>query len=192
MASSVWSVGDTKSFSVSSQNLTARIIGFNFDNKTSGGKAGISFDTTTLLAQKMNLRDEDDNYGGFLEMYLGNYLNSSFVNLLPTDMQQALASVNKGTASGYGYDVNESMKVFIFSRDEILGHPTTGAERYPLYTSGNSYRKKMPNESSYEDYWLRTRYSGSDSIYYSVGSNGYIEDDHKATELLGVAIGFCV
>ena len=192
MASSVWSVGDTKSFSVSSQDLTARIIGFDFDNKTSGGKAGISFDTTTLLAQKMNLRDEDDNYGGFLEMYLGNYLNSSFVNLLPSDMQQALVSVNKGTESGYGYDVNESMKVFIFSRNEILGQPTTGAGRYPLYTSGNSYRKKMPNESSYEDYWLRTRYSGSDSIYYSVGSNGYIEDDHKATESLGVAIGFCV
>lgn len=43
MAKQFWSVGDTKTISVNGTNYEFQIIGFNHDNKTAGGKAGITF-----------------------------------------------------------------------------------------------------------------------------------------------------
>lgn len=75
---------------------TVQIIGFNHDEKTSGGKAGITFIFGNAIAE-MPMNPSDTNAGGWEASQPRAYLNSDGMALLPQELVSKISAVDKLT-----------------------------------------------------------------------------------------------
>lgn len=64
-AENYWKVGDEIDIVVNGETLTLQIYGFNHDNLTSGGKAGITFGMKNLMTETRQMNASNTNAGGF-------------------------------------------------------------------------------------------------------------------------------
>ena len=200
IASSVFSVGDTKNISVSGETLTMEIVGFNHDDLTSGGKAPYTFGMKNLMASTRAMNSSNTNSGSFVgsAMYTG-YLSTSFLTGLPSDLQSVIKTVNKKTGTGGGSSSGtrtDAVKIFLFAEIEVFGSITNSVSgegsRYSRFTNSSSRIKYLSNGSgSAYWWWLRSPHSGSSTIFCSVSSYGGANWSN-ANASGGVCAGFCV
>ena len=64
-AASIWSVGDKKTVNINGTNYKVQIIGFDHDTKTSGGKAGITFQLVGRMNNAEQMNSSRTNSGGW-------------------------------------------------------------------------------------------------------------------------------
>ena len=204
-AQKYFAVGDEKTIELTTgEQVTLVILGFNHDDLTSGGKAGITIGMKELLATKYRMNASNTNAGGWDESEMRTTTMQTLLGQLPSDLQAAIKSVNKKATSGGASTTikTSSDKLFLFSEVEIDGTTSSGyaseGEQYEYWktvkdgTVAADRVKKLSNGGgSANSWWLRSpSVSGSSSFRYvsstgSVGTTG-------ASNTYGVSFGFCV
>lgn len=199
VASSTWSVGDTKDITVSGETLTLEIVGFNHDDLADGsGKAGITFGLKNLMASTRQMNSSNTNAGGFTSSAMYSWLQGTLLNSLPSDLQAVLKSVNKKTSAGsQSSTINtNAMKIFLFSEVEIFGSVTYSksgeGSQYTRFATASSRIKYLSNGSGSASFWWeRSPYGNSSTGFCGVGSGGGAGIG-GASVWGGVCFGFCV
>lgn len=197
-------------------SVQAQIVGIYHDDKTSGGKAGLSFLLRDCVAES-GLAD-GGNAGGWESCALRMWLNNDALIWLPEDLVSALTPVNKLTNNVGGQNTDSSSvtitsdKLWIPSCVELFG--IKGEEecaaldaegfQYELYSgkrvnwSGDaSIDKKLLGKDGQSVlggkaniWWTRSPYNFNSKYWYRV-TNGRPSWDSGSFEL-GIAFGFCL
>lgn len=194
MAKQFWSVGDTKTISVNGTNYEFQIIGFNHDDKTAGGKAGITFQMVDCLSTTYNMNSSNTNNGGWKNSAMRSRM-PTFLSQLPSDLQSVIKAVNKLVSVGNNTSTIETVsdKLFLLSEVEIFGSTTYSfageGSQYDWYKAGNTKVKKV--NGSANAWWERSPRSGGTNYFCFVSSNGGA-DFSNASGSCGVSFGFCV
>lgn len=198
VAASTWSVGDTKNITVGGETLTVEIVGFNHDDLASGGKAGITFGLKNLMANTRQMNSPNTNAGGFTGSDMYDWLQSTLLNSLPSDLRAVLKSVNKKTSAGsQSSTINtNAMKIFLFSEIEIFGSVTYSksgeGSQYSRFATASSRIKYLSNGfGSASLWWERSPYGSGSASFCYVDSDG-CANGYGAYFSRGVCFGFCV
>lgn len=146
LAPMVWSVGDEREIILTTgEKITMVILGFNHDNLTGGGKAGITLGTKNCLASAYVMNDDYTNAGGWKQSKMRTNTMEMIYGYLPDEVKAVIKSVDKVTAlyeNGGALDTT-SDKLFLFSQREVMGNNMYSA------TSQNSF----PNEGEQYEYF---------------------------------------
>lgn len=197
-AENYWSVGDEIDIVVDGETLTLQIYGFNHDDLTGGGKAGITFGLKNLMAATRQMNSSNTNAGGFTGSAMYNWLQNTLYPLLPDDLKSAIKAVDKKTSAGQqSTTINtDSMKLFLFSEVECFGTTTYSVagegEVYPIFTDNTSRIKKLSNGTgSASTWWERSPRANVSASFCNVYSGG-TANTSGASISGGVCFGFCI
>lgn len=197
-ADDYWSVGDAKNIVVNEETLTLEIIGFNHDDKTSGGKAGITFACKNLMANTRQMNSTATNAGGFTGSAMYSWMSTTLYNNLPSDLKAVVKQVNKKTSAGsQSTTINtNAMYLFLLAEIEVFGSTTYSVSgegsRYARFTDASSRIKYLSNGSGGAGWWwLRSPYRANSNGFCFVISDGRASSSDANTSY-GVCFGFCV
>ncbi|MCI8331991.1 MAG: S8 family serine peptidase [Clostridiales bacterium] len=198
VADLLWHVGDEKKVKLSTgESLTLQIYGFNHDNLTAGGKAGITFGLKEIMQNARAMAGSDTNQGGFTESSMYRWLNEDVYKSLPADLRTSIKAADKKTSVGGGSTNirTDSMKIFLFSEVECFGttyHSAEGeGQKYAIFTDDESRIKVLEGPQILE-WWERSpRLSDTSSfcLVHATGHAGYVA---AGWPYAGVNFGFCV
>lgn len=193
-AKNYFSVGDQKTVSINGTNYKVQIIGFDHDQLTSGGMAGITFQLVDCLNQTANMNSSNTNAGGWNSSAMRTRM-STYLGQLPAALRNVIKTVNKRTSAGSQSSSIQTTqdKLFLLSEIEIFGATTYSfageGTQYEYYQAGNTTIKKVNGSASY--WWERSPYSDHDDYFCSVDGSGYANYG-SASGSNGVSFGFCV
>lgn len=200
-ASEIWSTGDEKNVTLGSTILTLIIVGFNHDDLTGGGKAGITFGLKNLMPETHAIDDTSGSTSNYTESSMHSFLNDTVINGLESDLLNVIKPVDKITSNifdstGATPDLNTvSMKAFLFSVIEVFGDiyssfPGEGTQ-YSYFATAESRVKRLNNGTgSASDWGLRSPASMT-PFYCIVTSTGSCSAKESTTPC-GVCFGVCV
>ena len=203
-ADKYFSVGDEKTISLTTgEQVTLVILGFDHDNLTGGGKAGMSIGMKNLLATKYRMNATATNEGGWDESEMRTSTMATLLSQFPSDLQSVIKQVNKkATAGGASTSITTSAdKLWLFAEVEIDGTTSAGyadeGEQYEYWktvkdgTVADDRKKYLSNGSgSAYLWWLRSPNVGNSTHFRSFISTGV--GNGGANGACGVSFGFCV
>ena len=197
-------------------NMTVpvQIVGFAHDDKTAGGKAGITFIFGECIGE-MPMNAEMTNAGGWEASQMRAYLNGDGMALLPEDLKKVVAPVDKLTNNvGETQDVSAvtttSDSLWLPSFAELVGWlpddassdaPVFNAEgsQYKLYRDTNVVWENIENPILVKNYqnspgiwWGRSPDPNYSGYFLIVGSDGDPGNYDLASYSIGVVPGFCL
>ena len=204
-ADKYFSVGDEKTISLTTgEQVTLVILGFDHDNLTGGGKAGMSIGMKNLLATKYRMNATATNEGGWDESEMRTSTMATLLSQFPSDLQSVIKQVNKkATAGGASTSITTSAdKLWLFAEVEIDGTTSAGyadeGEQYEYWktvkdgTVADDRKKYLSNGSgSAYNWWLRSPYVSYSNAFRYITSTGYV-NVNNANSTYGVSFGFCV
>ncbi len=197
-------------------NMTVpvQIVGFAHDDKTAGGKAGITFMFGDAIAEAP-MNQTDTNAGGWEASQMRAYLNGDGMALLPEDLKKVVAPVDKLTNNvGETQDVSAvtttSDSLWLLSAAELCGsidwysdpsyNAVLNAEgfEYQLFrdTAVDSSNANDILVKNYQNspliWWERSPNPYGSAGFQRVGSGGYPSGYDYAGISFGVVPGFCL
>ena len=197
-------------------NMTVpvQIVGFAHDDKTAGGKAGITFMFGDAIAEAP-MNQTDTNAGGWEASQMRAYLNGDGMALLPEDLKKVVAPVDKLTNNaGETQDVSAvtttSDSLWLPSFAELVGWlpddassdaPVFNAEgsQYKLYRDTNVVWENIENpilvknyQNSPDYWWERSPNPSGSGGFLCVFSGGGPGGGGYAGSSNGVVPGFCL
>lgn len=207
-ADKYFSVGDEKTISLTTgEQVTLVILGFDHDDLTGGGKAGISIGMKNLLATKYRMNAISTNRGGWDESEMRTSTMATLLSQLPSDLQGVIKQVNKkATAGGESTSITMSAdKLWLFAVVEMDGTTSAGyadeGEQYEYWktvkdgTVAADRKKFFSNVSNSSGpaviWWLRSPRISDSRYFRYIGSAGDVLAD-SAHLTFGVSFGFCV
>lgn len=202
-AASAFKVGDEKTITLTTgEEVTLVILGFNHDNLTAGGKAGITLGMKDLLATRYPMNSSNTNAGGWTSSAMRTSTMQTLLGQLPDEVKAVIKPVNKLTSAGeQSTTINTtSDSLFLLSEIEVFG-----TRSYSVAGEGTQYAyyrdiantaakrvKKLSNGTGSANYWwLRSPNASSSTNFRGVNNYGYA-DGSTASYSSGVAFGFCV
>ena len=195
MAQQFFKVGDSKTVNIGGTNYEVQIIGFNHDDKVSGGKAAYSFQLVDCLNQTQQMNTSNTNTGGWNGSAMRGRM-STYKSQLPAALRNVIKTVKKKSGTGGGSSSGTQQTnddLFLLSEIEIFGTTTYSVAgegtQYEWYKAGNSRIKKV--NGSANNWWERSPYSGNTDIFCNVNSSGNATNSF-AYDSYGVSFGFCV
>ena len=218
-AKKAFSIGDEKTVTLTTgETITLVILGFDHDEKTGGGKAGITFGMKDLLNTSYPMNASSTNAGGWNESKMRTETMATLLSQLPSDLRNVIKAVNKkATAGNQGTSLTASSdKLWLFAAAELWSKTAiensassdlkNNAAAYNGEGTQYEYFKntvgdaepnnscsalvKRKNGSTYY-WWLRSPYVGNTAYFRLVNSNGYVYNN-GAGNTYGVCFGFCV
>lgn len=121
---------------------TVQIVGFAHDNKTAGGKAGITFIFGDCVGEAP-MNSTDTNAGGWEASQMRAYLNGDWRTQLPQDLDAVIVPVDKlsnnvGETDAVSAVTTTSDALWLFSLSELAGAVPAGrtGEGYGLFEEG--------------------------------------------------------
>lgn len=195
MAQQFFKVGDSKTVNIGGTNYEVQIIGFNHDDKVSGGKAAYSFQLVDCLNQTQQMNTSNTNTGGWNGSAMRGRM-STYKSQLPATLRNVIKTVKKKSGTGGGSSSGTQQTnddLFLLSEIEIFGTTTYSVAgegtQYEWYKAGNSRIKKV--NGSANGWWERSPCSGNTNCFCHVDSSGNASS-YYATASYGVSFGFCV
>ena len=195
MAQQFFKVGDSKTVNIGGTNYEVQIIGFNHDDKVSGGKAAYSFQLVDCLNQIQQMNTSNTNTGGWNGSAMRGRM-STYKSQLPVALRNVIKTVKKKSGTGGGSSSGTQQTnddLFLLSEIEIFGTTTYSVAgegtQYEWYKAGNSWIKKVNGSADY--WWERSPYSGGTGSFCYVNSSGDA-NYNSAGISYGVSFGFCV
>lgn len=195
MAQQFFKVGDSKTVNIGGTNYEVQIIGFNHDDKVSGGKAAYSFQLVDCLNQTQQMNTSNTNTGGWNGSAMRGRM-STYKSQLPAALRNVIKTVKKKSGTGGGSSSGTQQTnddLFLLSEIEIFGTTTYSVAgegtQYEWYKAGNSRIKKV--NGSANTWWERSPRSGDTGNFCCVSSSGNASYDY-ANSSFGVSFGFCV
>lgn len=238
LASSYWNVGDAKEVTLNgsvgdsgylSKKVKAFILGFDHNSLYEGTNTihmcigrniGNGMDCAltdnyygTMMTQCYNMNDNGSNGGGWASSNMRNNICSSFLYVLPTNLQAVIISCSKYTNNGFGPAVTPgditatSDKIWIPSETETLGirWPSLSdsdeynyQQTYAYYINGNSEIRYQvdfgtQNEAtSAVKWWLRSRAVNEGEVSFCCVSETGGWDSADASTSLGFVPCFVI
>lgn len=122
-AGEFFNVGDEKTIQLTTgEDVTLVILGFNHDDLTGGGKAGITIGMKELLATRYRMNPSSTNAGGWDESEMRTSTMATLLSQLPADLRNVVKQVNKkATAGGTSQSITTSAdKLFLLAMSEIF------------------------------------------------------------------------
>lgn len=221
-AQKYFNVGDEKTVELSTgEVITLVILGFNHDDLTSGGKAGMTIGMKNLLATRYTMNSSSTNAGGWDDSAMRTSTMATLLSQLPADLRNVIKQVNKkATAGSQSTTITTSSdKLFLFALAELasktgLENSTSTVIKDNAATyeqEGTQYEyfkntvgdaglredcpalvKKLSNGGgSAYSWWLRSPYLGGSISFWYVASTGVVVSS-TAYSFCGVSFGFCV
>ena len=195
MAQQFFKVGDSKTVNIGGTNYEVQIIGFNHDDKVSGGKAAYSFQLVDCLNQTQQMNTGNTNTGGWNGSAMRGRM-STYKSQLPAALRNVIKTVKKKSGTGEGSSSGTQQTndgLFLLSEIEIFGTTTYSVAgegtQYEWYKAGNSRIKKVNGSANY--WWERSPGSGTTNYFCSVNSSGSASNNNAGNSY-GVSFGFCV
>lgn len=195
MAQQFFKVGDSKTVNIGGTNYEVQIIGFNHDDKVSGGKAAYSFQLVDCLNQTQQMNTSNTNTGGWNGSAMRGRM-STYKSQLPAALRNVIKTVKKKSGTGGGSSSGTQQTnddLFLLSEIEIFGTTTYSVAgegtQYEWYKAGNSRIKKVNGSANY--WWERSPHSGNTNYFCTVNSSGGA-GNNGASSSRGVSFGFCV
>lgn len=195
MAQQFFKVGDSKTVNIGGTNYEVQIIGFNHDDKVSGGKAAYSFQLVDCLNQTQQMNTSNTNTGGWNGSAMRGRM-STYKSQLPAALRNVIKTVKKKSGTGGGSSSGTQQTnddLFLLSEIEIFGTTTYSVAgegtQYEWYKAGNSRIKKVNGSAG--NWWERSPGSGNTYYFCRVNSSGSASYNGADTSL-GVSFGFCV
>lgn len=195
MAQQFFKVGDSKTVNIGGTNYEVQIIGFNHDDKVSGGKAAYSFQLVDCLNQTQQMNTSNTNTGGWNGSAMRGRM-STYKSQLPATLRNVIKTVKKKSGTGGGSSSGTQQTnddLFLLSEIEIFGTTTYSVAgegtQYEWYKAGNSRIKMVNGSAGY--WWERSPYSGDTNDFCYVDGSGVASFDYASTSD-GVSFGFCV
>lgn len=204
-ADKYFSVGDEKTISLTTgEQVTFVILGFDHDDLTSGGKAGMTIGMKNLLATTYRMNATGTNAGGWDESEMRTSTMATLLSQLPSDLQGVIKQVNKkATAGSQSTSITTSAdKLWLLAEVEVDGTTSAGyadeGEQYEYWktvkdgTVAADRIKYLSNGSGSAYYWwLRSPYVSNSNYFRYVSSTGNVSGNY-ADNARGVSFGFCV
>ena len=201
-AAEYFNVGDEKTITLNTdEQVTLVILGFNHDDKTSGGKAGISIGMKDCLSTTYAMNSSSTNTGGWDTSKMRTDTMKTLLSQLPADLQKVIKAVNKRASAGNKSTTitTSSDKLWLLCEEEISGTKTNGTggegERYEYWTTfkdGTVAANRIKNRNgSASVWWLRSPSASSATYFCYISSPGNFRYD-SANGTFGVSFGFCV
>lgn len=195
MAQQFFKVGDSKTVNIGGTNYEVQIIGFNHDDKVSGGKAPMTFQLVDCLNQTAQMNSSNTNTGGWNGSAMRTRM-ATYKSQLPAAFRNVIKTVKKKSGTGGGSSSGTQTTnddLFLLSEIEIFGTTTYSVAgegtQYAWYKAGNTRIKKV-NGSAY-GWWGRSPGSGGTGGFCRVDSSGSASG-YDASNSRGVSFGFCV
>lgn len=195
MAQQFFKVGDSKTVNIGGTNYEVQIIGFNHDDKVSGGKAAYSFQLVDCLNQTQQMNTSNTNTGGWNGSAMRGRM-STYKSQLPAALRNVIKTVKKKSGTGGGSSSGTQQTnddLFLLSEIEIFGTTTYSVAgegtQYEWYKAGNSRIKKVNGSADY--WWGRSPASGNTGRFCYVNGSGDASYN-AASYSYGVSFGFCV
>ena len=195
MAQQFFKVGDSKTVNIGGTNYEVQIIGFNHDDKVSGGKAAYSFQLVDCLNQTQQMNTSNTNTGGWNGSAMRGRM-STYKSQLPASLRNVIKTVKKKSGTGGGSSSGTQQTnddLFLLSEIEIFGTTTYSVAgegtQYEWYKAGNSRIKKVNGSAS--AWWERSPRSGNTNNFCGVDGSGNAANGN-ADASYGVSFGFCV
>lgn len=204
-ADKYFSVGDEKTISLTTgEQVTLVILGFDHDDLTGGGKAGMTIGMKNLLATTYRMNATATNEGGWDESEMRTSTMATLLSQLPSDLQGVIKQVNKkATAGGASTSITTSAdKLWLLAEVEVDGTTSAGyadeGEQYEYWktvkdgTVAADRIKYLSNGSgSAYNWWLRSPVVSNSSSFRCIYSTGVVSGI-TANVTRGVSFGFCV
>ena len=197
-----------------------QIAGFRHDDKTDGGKAGITFIFTDIIARDF-MNSSYTNVGGWKDSAMRSYLASSVMAMLPSDLSSEIVSVEKMTNNVGETDDASSVtatsdKLWLYSFRELSGgYPESRYSEYPdasgyydvCNAEGSEYKlfRDMDVDSDGSKHILVKMIDGTSCYWWErspipfllddfagVGAGGYPGYGNDAGYENSVVPGFCI
>lgn len=202
-AQNVFNVGDEKTIELTTgEQVTLVILGFNHDDLTAGGKAGMTIGMKELLATKYSMNLENTN-GGWDQSEMRTSTMVTLLSQLPSDLQSVIKTVNKKASAGNLSKeiVVSSDKLFLFSIVEILGtinevYKDEG-EQYEYWKTikdgkvAENRKKHLPNDDDGYGWWTRSPHTTKDGYFWYISYKGATLSNIPSL-YMGVSFCFCV
>ena len=196
-ADKAFAVGDEVDVTLTTgEIITLVILGFNHDNLTGGGKAGITFGMKGLLQTTYRMNATNTNVGGWTSSEMRTQTMQTLLSHMPTEWRNIIKPVDKLTSAGnQSTTINTtSDKLFLLSNVEVDGTTSTTYKdegvQYEYYkTSANRIKRYASGSSG--GWWLRSPYATSATAFRRVYGDGSV-GGNGASYTYGVAFGFCV
>lgn len=196
--SSVWNIGDTKSVTLTTNEvIELQIAGFNHDTYSDGVTAPVTLVMKDCLSSIEPMNSANNNAGGYPASAMKTYVETNIYNKLPSDLKAIVSPVKKRCYTLYpdASSLSEAnYNVWLLAEAEVfdsVSHTIGNGEgtKYPIFTDNTSRVKKV--NTVVRLWWLRscTKSSGrSFVLVYDDGNVSYA----NATDYCGVAVGLCV
>lgn len=195
-ASAVFKRGDKKTVTLTTgEVITLRLEDFNHDDRSSGGKAPMTFMMVDALNTTAQMNTSNTNSGGWNSSAMRSKM-STFLSQLPADLRAVIKPVIKKTTAGSQSTTIQSTtdSLWIASLKEVglavndTGYKDEGTQ-YPLFTDNASRIKKVNGSAAH--WWTRSPYTGNSTLFRCVGSDGS-HNSNVASNSYGVVLGLCV
>lgn len=203
-AQAFFSVGDEKTISLTTgEQVTLVILGFNHDDLTSGGKAGMTIGMKNVLATNYRMNDTNTNVGGWDESEMRTSTMATLLSQLPSDLQGVIKQVNKKATAG---DASTSIttsadKLWLLAEVEVDGTTEAGyadeGEQYEYWktvkdgtVAADRIKYSSNGGGSALDWWLRSPFLGDRNYFWFINLLGYV--GYFGHYSNGVSFGFCV
>lgn len=191
-ASTLWNLGDTKTFAIGSTTYTAMIVGFDFHAlrntdteydttyNNSSKKAAITFIVKELQAAK-RIHSTSSSATNYNNTEMAKTTLPALYNTLPAELQNVMrlptyyCTHGTGTSSSTRISTT-TCKIFLPSIWEIAGSTLGGTNdktQLPYFANGGS--KIFKHNGNTTTYWTRNNDNdSSNTYYYYVGTNGAV------------------
>lgn len=221
-ANKYFKVGDEKIIELTTgEQITLVILGFNHDNLTSGGKAGISIGMKNLLATTYNMNSSHTNNGSWRSSLMRTSTMATLLSQLPSDLQMYIKAVDKITSAGNKttYIAISSDKLWLLSTAEVYSQSAISnssnsdikanaaaykseGDQYDYYSEligdGDPYninatlKKGLSNGTETVIWWwLRSPNIDDATSFRGVDYSGRISNNNAGYST-GVSFGFCI
>jgi len=196
---SAYNVGDTKTVTINGNNYMVRVA----NKSTAQNCSDTNYSETACgfvvefaeVVEKRAMNTENTNVGGWPATEMRTYLNGTFFNSLPSDLQAAIkpTRVISGHGSNDSINFTTTDNLYLLSGVEVFGsdsydtaaNTTTQLEYYN--NSSNSKIKQYNSSNSW--WWLRPADSRGSSVFRNIGNGGSLGDfDARGTN--GVSPAF--
>lgn len=196
--SSVWNIGDTKSVTLTTNEvIELQIAGFNHDTYSDGVTAPVTLVMKDCLSSIEPMNSANNNTGGYPASAMKTYVETNIYDKLPADLKALVTPVKKKCYTTYNQASSLSeanYNVWLLAEAEVfdsVSHTIGNGEgtKYPIFTDNTSRVKKVNTVDRL--WWLRscTKSSGrSFVLVYDDGNVSYA----NATDYCGVVVGLCV
>lgn len=214
-ASECFAVGDEKTIELSiGEQVTLVVLGFDHDDLTSGGKAGMTIGMKNVLANRYKMNSSDTNAGGWDDSAMRTETMATLFSQLPSDLQGVIKQVNKKATAGLQSTTitTSADKLFLFALAELASK--TGLENSKDSEIKNNAATYEQEGTQYEYFkntvgdadvwegspaldkdsvwWLRSPSFSGSAYFWSVRSSGDVDGSYPASNSYGVSFGFCI